>query len=257
MKKKLMIILCVILIGISVSGCVVVEVGGPFGTMSDGAGVRGTGAAETFTFDVGQITEIRARMHVNIQHYTSASDVVTLEIQPNLMEFITVEESDGVLTIESTRNIQVGGGAGFADTGPVLTVSSPNLNAVSLSGAGTFTAHDTITSDTFSLTLTGAGRGVADLEVDSLSINMSGAGDMNLTGRADRAEISFSGAGTVSALHLQTREADITMAGAGTVRISASETLRVVAGGVGTIEYRGSPQIDLIRGGLVVLRNVE
>ena len=256
MKRKLMLILCVILIGISVSGCVVVEISGPFGARSGGPGVRGTGAAETFTFDVGQVTEIRAQMHVNIHHYTSASDVVTLEIQPNLMEFITVEESDGILTIESTRNIHVGGGAGFANTGPVLTVNSPNLTAVSLTGAGTFTAHDTITTETFSLTFAGAGRGVGDFDVDSLHINMSGAGDMNLSGRADRADISFSGAGTISALHLQTRQADITMAGAGTVRISASELLRVVAGGVGTIEYRGSPQIDLTRGGLVTLRNV-
>ena len=256
MKKKLMIILCVIFISISVSGCVVVEVGVPFGAVGGGSAVRGTGNLETFTFDVEQITEIRAQMHVNIHHYTSASNVVTLEIQPNLMEFVSVEESNGILTVRSTRNIQVGGGVGFANTGPVLTVNSPYLTAVSLIGAGTFTAHDTITSETFSLTLAGAGRGVADFEVDNLHISMSGAGDMNLSGRADRADISFSGAGTVSALHLQTREADITMAGAGTVRISASELLRVVAGGVGTVEYRGSPQVELTRGGLVTLRNV-
>ena len=251
MKKKLLIILCVIFVGVSLSGCVSVNIGMPFG---GGAEVRGVGAAEVFTFDVGEITEIIAQMHININHHASASNAVTLEIQPNLMEYVTVEESNGVLIVRSTRNIRAWGtGDGV---GPVLTVNSPNLIAVSLTGAGTFTAFDTITSETFSLTLAGAGRTTAGFDVDNLIINMSGAGDMNLSGRADRTEITFSGAGTVSALNMQTREADITMAGAGMVRISVSDLLRVAAGGVGTVEYRGNPVIDITRGGLVTLRNV-
>ena len=40
------------------------------------------------------------------------------------------------------------------------------------------------------------------------------------------------------------------------VIISCSENLRVVAGGVGAVEYKGSPSVDVSRGGLVRVRNV-
>jgi len=40
------------------------------------------------------------------------------------------------------------------------------------------------------------------------------------------------------------------------ITVSCSDDLRITAGGVGTVEYRGSPTIDMTRGGLVTIRQL-
>jgi hypothetical protein len=169
----------------------------------------------------------------------------------NLLDYIVVEESGGVLTVRSTRSINV------SNNPPVLTVSSPELKNVSLAGAGVFTANDTIVTEGFTLRLDGAGTGKANLDVDSLSVHMAGAGSFDLSGRADTADFRLAGAGEINALSLQTRDATVNLAGVGAVKLSCSDNLSIIAGGVGTVEYRGSPSIDISRGGLVSVRRVD
>ena len=251
MKKLILLIICVALLTMPISGCVSVSIGGS--GWGGGGGVSGRGALETFTFDVGDITEIRVAILCNIEHYVAHSDTVTLEIQPNLMQYITIEESNGVLEIRSNRNISWSGSGNT----PVLTVGAPNLNRIHLTGAGTFTANDTITVDTFSIDIAGAGTGRANLDVDSVTVNLAGAGDFTLTGSADSADFVLAGAGRIEALDLQTQTANVNLSGAGTVRVSCSDRLTVSAAGVGTVEYRGSPTLDISRGGLVTVRNVD
>jgi hypothetical protein len=168
------------------------------------------------------------------------------------MDYIRVEESGGVLTVRSTRNINV---TGSGNT-PVLTVSSPSLSRVSHAGAGRFTTVDTIVGNEFSLNIAGAADGKAALDVQNLSVNLAGAGSFELSGTAENTDIRMAGAGRLDALDLQTRSTSINLTGVGTVSISCSDSLSVVAGGVGTVEYRGSPTLDLTRGGLVTIRQV-
>jgi len=247
MKRIIVLTLCSALAFVLMAGCVSVNFS-PIG----GAGVAGRGNMETFTFNVNEITEIRVEMLCNIVYHSASSDTVTLEVQANLMEYISVEESGGILTVRSTRNLNI---TGTGNT-PVLTVSSPSLSSVFHAGAGRFNAIDPITGNDFSIYIAGAAEGKAVLNVQNLSINLAGAGSLELSGSADRADISMAGAGRLDALELQTRSASINLAGVGTVRISCSDDLSVVAGGVGTVEYRGSPTIDLTRGGLVTIRQV-
>ena len=254
MKKIISLSICLILAVVFLTGCVVVDFSrsGSIGGVG-GTGVTGSGNMETFTFNVGEVTEIRVEMLCNIVYHSAPSDTVTLEVQPNLAEHIRVEESGGILTVRATRNINV---TGTGNT-PVLTVSSPSLNRVSHAGAGRFTAVDPIVGNDFTFSIAGAAEGKAELHVQNLSVSLAGAGNLELSGTADKADFSMTGAGRLDALDLQTRTASINLAGVGTVSISCSDSLSVTAGGVGTVEYRGSPTLDLTRGGLVTVRQVD
>jgi hypothetical protein len=246
LSKLVTLALCSVFLIITLVGCVSVN----FSPGSVG-GVTGSGNQETYTFSIGEITGIRVEMHCNIEYYSAPSDTVTLLVQPNLREYIVVEESGGVLIVRSTRSINT------LNNPPVLTVSVPLLKSISLAGAGTITTHDTIVSEEFTLRLDGAGSGNVDLDVDKLSVNMAGAGSFDLSGRADAADFTLAGAGDVNALSLQTREATVNLAGVGTVRLSCSDRLSVIAGGLGTVEYKGSPNVDVTRGGLVSVQKVD
>jgi len=228
---------------VMLAGCVTVNYGG--------SGVRGRGNKETYTFNVGEITEIKTALLLDIDYYSASSDIVTLEIQPNLRDYVIVEESGGVLTVRTTRNINVSSGEV-----PLLKVSTPALKSLSFAGAGSFTARDKIIADEFSLRMDGAGSGKAELDVDKLTVDIAGAGSFQLSGRADDASFGMAGAGSIEALSLQTKNSTVDLAGVGTVRLSCSDNLKVIAAGMGTVEYIGSPAIDTYRGGLVTVRNV-
>ena len=247
MKKLVLVTLCVILAAVMLTGCMVVSA--PWGWRS---GISGRGAPETYKFNVGEFKEVRVELLCDILYSSAPSDSVTLEIQPNLMKYVVVEESGGVLTVRSTRNIHWTG----SSRTPVLNISTPSLNRVSHAGAGSFRTIDPIVADSFSLSIAGAAKSKAELDVDSLSVKLSGAGEIELSGRADVAEIDIAGAGVLDALDLQTRDSMLSLAGVGTVRINCTDNLSLVAGGVGTVEYTGSPVIDISRGGLIALKRV-
>jgi hypothetical protein len=243
-------VLLLALFALFLNGCVSINYDG----FIAGAGVAGEGEKEAFTFDVGDLTEVRVGMYCDIVYNAAHSGVATLEIQPNLMEYVTVDvESDGsVLIIRSSRSINTQSGYS-----PTLTIGAPNLSYVSISGAGNFTTNDTIAGDSFTLEISGAGKGKAELDVGSFRLDMSGAGDFELIGRADVAALIMSGAGSIEALGLETREASIDMSGSGNVRVACSEKLTIDASGFGSVAYKGSPSIDLDRSGMVSVNRVE
>jgi len=246
MKKLIPITLTLILAAICLCGCFIVNPSPMFGR-----GVFGKGDPENFEFKVGEFSEIRIDLYCDINYSAAPSDTVLLSVQPNLMDYIKVEESGGILTVRSTRAIN------YTTIAPVLTVSTPVLNRLVLNGAGTFNTRDPISTDSFTLRLAGAGRSYIKLDVDRLIVDMLGAGDYELSGRADTADFTMNGAGRLEALSLQTREAKIDFSGVGTIRIDCSEKLRINADGMGTVEYKGSPSIDLDKNGFVNIRKIE
>jgi hypothetical protein len=241
MRKYTLIVLCALLV-LSFSGCVVVN-------YTDANEVSGKGTPEKYVINVGEYNGIKVEGLCEIQYYAVPSNTVTLEVQPNLREYFVVEVENGVLIIRTTKRIGYNSGKT-----PILTVSTPALNSLTIAGACTFKTIDQIKTDTFYLEISGAGEGKAELDANRLIASLSGAGSFEFSGKVDNAEITFSGAGELKAFSLQMREASINFSGAGAVRISCSEKLSVEASGAGTIEYKGSPILSVNTRGPVSIK---
>jgi len=245
MKRLICALLCTVLLIACLSGCVSVNINPWMATMT------GRGALEPYEIPVPEFTGIWVEFFCEIHYYASESDTVTLEIQPNLRDHVSVRVENGVLHVTSDRaRISTGSKT------PVLTVYTPTLTRLQIVGAVTFTAHDTIVADSRDFNLAGAGQGTAGLEVGSLNAGLSGAGSFTFSGTADTAELKLAGAGNLDALGLQTRDAQVSLSGAGRVGISCSEFLQVKGDGLGSVEYKGSPKIERDIGGLVSMRQV-
>jgi len=254
MKRKLPSTLLKIIIAaiivVYMSGCIVIN-------LSDFNSVTPKGEPENYDYKVGAYSGIRVIGFYDIRYYDSrensavSPDIVTLKVQPNIMEYYKVEVVNDELVVRTTKKIAFGSG-----NSPVLTVYTPNLKHLTIEGAGTFTAFDKISSKSFKINLKGAGSGKAELDVDSLSADLSGAGEFTLYGRADNADLRLSGAGDLDAIMLKTRNATVNMSGAGSIRVSCSDDLKVTASGLGSVEYRGSPRVSLSKDGLVSIKQV-
>jgi hypothetical protein len=245
MRKNILIVLCTLFV-LCFSGCVVVN-------FMDAGSVLGKGDPEKYDIYAGNYNGIIVEGNCEIQYYAAPSNTVTLEVQPNLREYFVVEVKDGALIIRNTKRISYNS----SKQHPVLTVSTPVLNSLTITGVCTFNANDKIKADTFNLEISGAGSGKAELDVTSLKANMQGAGSFELSGNADNVEIELSGAGELKAFSLQIREASVDLSGAGTIRVYCSEKLSVEARGAGTVEYRGSPSLSLNKSGVVNIKKVD
>jgi len=241
MKKIIVIILSLVIITALLSGCVYVRTPGI---------VIGKGDPVEYEYTVSEYDKIRIEGYADVRYYASPSDIVTLKIQPNLVDHCVVEVIGSELVFRMKEDITT-------SITPVLTVSTPTLTRAVFSGAGRFTAYDTIVSDSFSLSVSGAGGGTAELSVKDLSVNVSGAGGFELSGSADTSKINMSGAGSIDASYLETRETSIIMTGAGAVRVNCTETLNIDGAGAGAVEYKGSPRLNLDRSGLITVRQAD
>ena len=237
MKKLILFALIIVPVIAGFAGCIFVN-------FSESSAVTGIGDPEKFEIKVDGYSGIRTAGFCEIHYYAAPSDTVILEIQPNLREYFIIEVINDDLVVRPTRWIN-------PETTPILTVSTPVLNRLSLDGVGAFTAYDTINTSSFTLKLSGTGKGKAELDVTIFNAELSGAGSFELSGRAETADISMSGAGEINALPLDTSEARIRLSGTGSVKISCSNYLYVKADGMGSVEYIGSPHIDLNTSGLV------
>jgi hypothetical protein len=111
-----------ILLALCFSSCVVVNLTGA-------NAVSGNGALDKFEMKVSEYNKVKIEGNCEIRYYAALSDTVTLEVQPNLREYFTVEVKNSELIVRSTKRI----GYNSSKT-PVLTVSTPTLNSLVLGG---------------------------------------------------------------------------------------------------------------------------
>jgi len=221
-------------------------------TLSSCSSITARGRQEIYEFPVTSYDKLRVEGNIEINYYSSPSDKVLLSVQPNIREYYTVEVIDNELIVRPTREINF-----RTKNHPVLTISTPVLNQLFISGACEFTAHDKITSDSLTFIISGAAEAKAEVDVNSFSVDLSGAGELEFSGRADIVDFKLSGAGIINAFSLYTTEAVINASGASTIRIRCSEILSVRASGACTVEYRGSPRVNQNVSGAVNIRQIE
>ena len=252
MKKILLF--TVTFISICFSGCIVVN-------PTDINAVRPEGEQEVFEISIGEFSKIKVNGFFNVHYYSEPSNKIKLKTYPNLLENFIFEIIDDELIISTLKRINYG-----SKETAIVSISMPVLKGLTVDSFGrspggfgsvsTFTAVDKITSDSFSITIAGAGSGRAELDVYNLIVDVFGAGKLELSGRAGTSVLNLSGAGELSALPLQTLNTTVNLSGAGTISISCSDNLTINAGGAGSVEYKGTPHVNLNTGGAVSIKQI-
>lgn len=103
-----------------------------------------------------------------------------------------------------------------------IIVSLPNLNRFVFAGAGE--------------------AELSNVKNDRVEIVMKGAGSLSASGETKEADITLAGAGSVDAKNLHAVNAKVNSTGVGQVDLYATEKLDARTSGVGEINYYGSPK---------------
>jgi len=101
---------------------------------------------------------------------------------------------------------------------------------------------DSLESTQLHVSLSGGGSiSRQSVTVERLEAELSGAGQIEVAGQATDQQVSLDGAGRYAGGRLETAQTRVTISGAGSAIVWASEELEVGPSGVGSGEYYGAP----------------
>ena len=239
MKKFLALSLAVLCL-FSLSGCVMVNLGGlgdKIADKLDGATAKGEGRINTEPYAVSDIQEIilsGGRMElVYLQGNTSKLEIQAYE---NLFNYLEVIDNKGKVTIKASRT--------FLDNDSVkIFLTAPTLEGIEINGAVDIKEADPIVGTKLELRISGAGSLDLELDVEKLVSVTSGAGNLKLKGSAEDTTMTISGAGAIQAFDLVTKTTEVKITGAGGAFVNCSDDLRVTITGAGGCQYMGEAKV--------------
>lgn len=188
--------------GLLVAGC--------FGPRIKGSGNEVKQARQAVQFrriDIRGSTDVVARI--------GPGTAITVSGDDNIVPHVRTEVHGDTLIIDMDD------GSYSTDAPLVVTVSTPALEGISISGSATAQASG-VTAERF-------------------DASISGSGTMEVSGTAGRLEASVSGSGDMRLFGLAARRAVVDVSGSGDIQLSAADALEVEVSGSGDVRYRGNP----------------
>ena len=177
-------------------------------------GVRGNGHIKEETRSVSDFTKIEAGGAFTLKINVGPSTSLTISAEENLLKYIRTTVRGNTLKIDTKKNLS-------PRKEIYIEITTPSLNYIEASGANNISVYGIDNSEF-----------VADL---------SGAGSIYLTGVTDRFRADLSGAGSITAKELKAKDVRISVSGAASADVYATEYLEASVSGVGSISYYGNP----------------
>lgn len=160
------------------------------------------------------------------------------------LDNLSVQVEGQTLVIRKSQS----GWGGFPgdNPGPIaIAVGTHDLTAIWLNGSGGLKVNS-VRGPSLDISLVGAGSVAVDkVTVDHIGVGASGSGSVILAGTANEAAATASGTSSVDAHALTTKNATIGASGAGVVKLTASNTVKVNGEGAVTVDLSGKPSCTL------------
>ena len=188
--------------------------------------------------NVAYFNKIESNASVDIKFVQDNKNGVTLRGTKQLLDkiIVKVDEKNKSLLISVANNSRLI--TSDMDDAEVL-VSSPDLNSVSLFGAGDFESERSLKTNELKVEVNGAGDiDFKRLDCDKVYFTLNGAGDIDVDAlKANYTDININGAGDVDVDFVNSGDVKCSLYGAGNVELSGKvKTLSQNVHGAGNIE---------------------
>lgn len=186
-----------------------------FGGSSGTSGSDGSGHAISQARRMPAFGAVELAGSIPVTVRAGAPRSVVVHADDNLVSRVTTRVEGGTLVVGTLP------GSFRARVSTYVAVTTPTLTALTLSGSGIVTLEG-VRGPSFALRLPGSGIVRASGSVGTLRVSLGGSGDAQLGG-------------------LTAREVHASVAGSGTIAVTATESLDATVSGSGAILYGGNP----------------
>jgi hypothetical protein len=203
-------------------------------------GLVGSGNLETEQYTFADFTRIEISSAFQFEIEQSSSYSINITADDNVIDHVQVSEDGQTLKIRVGR---------VSFLGPVTlraSVSMPQLNGLTVSGASRGTVSGFSSSEALDMTVSGASRVTGDIAAGDVQFDISGASTVQLEGSADNMVTVVSGASTCNLADLAVQDANVNVSGASTGTINLDGRLDANVSGASTLLYIGEPTMGTI-----------
>jgi hypothetical protein len=247
MKNKILLLIAALSIAaLSLSACSTFHI------------VIGTGNVVDKQFDFKDFQNIEISNALQYDISQSASYSVSVSAHENIIPYLDVYQSGATLVVRMKPG-------SFTNTDAKATITLPELDRLSVSGASKGSAKGIQTSASLNLVVSGASQLDLSAEVKSADVNVSGAsritghlvaGDsrFNVSG-ASRCELDgstgttyldLSGASRFNSPSLVMKNANVNVSGASHGTVDCTGILNLEVTGASTLDYSGNPTLNQV-----------
>jgi hypothetical protein len=202
-------------------------------------------AQKTVTYDLSAFTEISLKCDARLILTQESVQSVTVKAKEETIGKLIVEVSNRKLVIRYPSNVWFN--SKWSPGEVLVTVSMPQIDAISQSGSGSIIAEQLISSRILELYVGGSGSiRLNDLKAEKISSTLSGSGKLQLEGEGVVSELKLivSGSGDILASGLESKKVNVVISGSGSCSVYATESLLCKIAGSGSVTYLGNPTIE-------------
>ncbi len=201
--------------------------------------VDGNGDYKIDTRQPGDFNRIVSNGAFNINYSQTNSTSVDVFAESNILPIIQTTVTDQTLIIQVQDD-----GCYNAQQPVEVTLTSPDLKAVTLNGSETYTANN-LKLDNLDMETTGSAMVNSSLDLNELTVTLSGSGNYTLVGSANTSRFNIPGSGNIFASVFVTDSCEVILSGSGDIHIYVTKYLKVMISGSGSVYYKGNPgEID-------------
>ena len=180
-------------------------------------GVKGSGRRGVQKRDVQPFASISTEGAFNVNVVCQKGQSLEIEGDDNILPLITTDVSNNVLHLKSSQP--------YSTSEPItLRVSLPNLEALSVSGAGNFE--------------------VTGLKGEKFVIESDGAPQIKASGTSKEVSINTNGAAKIDTHSLHASRGTVESKGVSRVDVDVADQLDINISGPSTVTYEGDPTIN-------------
>jgi len=199
--------------------------------------IRGNGNMVIETRNTSDYEKIHVVGSMNVKLVSGTEGNIKVAAESNLQEYILTEVKNGTLKISTEKGVNLQTRKDLLITVPVRSV-----NDISLTGSGDIWTQDQLSEERLSVSVTGSGDMVLDIQTNFLKGYVTGSGDIKIKGSSDNFECNVTGSGDFDAFDLRAKIVEARVSGSGDVMVYASSSLKANVSGSGDIVYKGDPE---------------
>jgi hypothetical protein len=201
--------------------------------------ITGNGKVVKQTRDLAGFTGVKVGSGIDVILTQGDNQLVEVEADENLQEWIRTEVSGSVLHVYTDKVIRM------AKIKKVY-VTCKTIERIDVSSAGDVTGTNKFITDRLDIDMSSAGDLRFEVDAKEISISISSAGNANLKGVTNYLKADLSSAGDLNAYDLEAKVGDVSVSSAGSARVFVTEEASFRSSSAGNIYYRGEPRIKEI-----------
>ena len=223
--KQLAYTLCALLLFVSINACAQNK-------------RKGNGSLVTKERTIEHFDAIKVSGSFNVELTSNLKNQLSIYADENLIEDVVTEVKDGTLIIRNKKNsyFKTSNRKSIKIKAPLVALKSAKL-----SGSGKIHSQETVQSNRLTTSLSGSGKIVLNIMTSKLTSQLSGSGKIQLKGEAQKVTAKLSGSGSIRLQEINAKDAEVILAGSGSIYLSCSNDLEATIAGSGRIRYFGEP----------------